>query len=81
MDNATTAGPPVLRVEEADYQYGAGPLTLRLEAIDWSNPVRYDNDVWYPVRGVQIAWNGAELDRREVLVRARRLPPHRAPNR
>jgi hypothetical protein len=59
---------------ESDYRYGAGPLTMRLERIDRSHPVRLDGEDWYLVAGVEIGWNGADLDRREVLVRAHRLP-------
>ena len=71
----------VLTFAEPDYQYGAGPLKLRVEHIDRANPVRYDGENWYRVDGVQISGNGAELGRRQVLVRGRRLPsaPHRTP--
>jgi hypothetical protein len=69
-----TPGPNTITVREEDYRYGGGPLTLRLECIDQGRPLRIDGDDWYLVRGVQIGWNGADLDRREVLIRARSLP-------
>lgn len=60
---------------EPDYMYGAGPLKLRIECVDRARPTAYEGDIWYRVVGVQIAGSGAELSRREVLVRGRRLPP------
>ena len=67
--------PPVnLRLDENDYCYGRGALTLRVDRIDRANPVRFDDDIWYRVEGVQIGWDGAEVGHRLVLVRVRRLP-------
>ena len=60
---------------EPDYMYGIGPLTLRIERIDRTNPTRYDGENWYPVVGMRLTADGRELDRREVLVRGRRLRP------
>jgi hypothetical protein len=68
------ATPATITFRESDYRYGAGPLTIRLERVDRSRPVRLDGEDWYLVAGVEIGWNGGELDRREVLVRAHRLP-------
>jgi hypothetical protein len=58
---------------EPDYQYGVGPLRLRVERIDRANPTHYDGEDWYRVEGVQVSATGAELGRRHVLVRGRRL--------
>ena len=63
----------VIVIAEADYLYGAGRIVLRVEHIDRSHPVDYDDDVWYPVRGVQISMDGTDRGEREVLVRGRRL--------
>jgi hypothetical protein len=65
----------VLYLDEADYQYGVGRLSLRVERVDLANPELYDGEVWLRVEGVRIAHNGVETGRRTVLVRARRLPP------
>jgi hypothetical protein len=62
-------------LRDDDYRYGAGPLTLRLEHVDRGRPLRIDGDDWYVVIGVEIGWDGDDRDRREVLVRAGRLPP------
>ena len=64
---------PVRTFLEPDYQYGVGPLRLRVERVDRAHPVLYDGENWYPVEGVRISANGDELGRRHVLVRGRRL--------
>ena len=63
-----------LVLAEPDYLDGVGPLALRIDRIDRSRVVRYDGDLWYRVAGVEIGYNGAEIRRREVHVRAGRLP-------
>jgi hypothetical protein len=70
---SSPATPVTVTFHERDYRYGAGSLTMRLQRIDRSRPVRLDGEDWYVVAGVEIGWNGADLDRREVLVRANRL--------
>jgi hypothetical protein len=59
---------------ENDYCYGVGPLSLQIDRIDWSRPVRYDGETWYYVHGVHIGREGVKLGRRHVLVRGSRLP-------
>jgi hypothetical protein len=59
---------------EPDYAYGTGQLRLRVEHVDRAHPVDYHGDTWFQVQGVQLSIAGAELGRREVLVRSRRLP-------
>ena len=66
---------PVRVFAEPDYCYGFGPLTLRVERVDWKNPVWYDNEEWYRVEGVEVNHDGVERRKRQVLVRAKRLPP------
>lgn len=63
-----------LVVGEADYAYGVGELHLRVERIDRAHPVNLHGDTFYRVEGIQLTARGAELGRREVLVRGRRLP-------
>jgi hypothetical protein len=64
----------VLDLAEPDYLYGSGPLRLRVEAVDRSDPLRYDDDDWYRVQGVQLDRAGADLHPVQVLVRSRRIP-------
>lgn len=63
----------VLIFGEADYQYGVGPLRLRVERIDRTHPVLFDGENWYIVEGVQISVTGIELRPRRVLVRGHTL--------
>jgi hypothetical protein len=67
---------------ESDYCYGVGTLTMKLHRIEWDRPVPYEGDTWLVVEGVVIDRSGHEGARRQVLVRARRLPlrrPRRRP--
>ena len=68
---------PVTTFAESDYCYGTGPLLMRVEHIDWSRPVLYDNENFYQVDGVEMAADGREIGRRQALVRGRRLGANR----
>jgi hypothetical protein len=59
---------------EADYCYGIGPLTLRVDRVEWARPIPYEGDTWLEVEGTVIDPAGREGSRRQVLVRAGRLP-------
>ena len=65
----------VLKIPEADYLYGIGDLVLRVTEV-YSMQHLLDGD-WLALKGVQIAWNGAELKEREVLVRLSGLTKRR----
>jgi len=67
---------------EADYCYGVGPLTMKVDRVSWGRPVPHDGDTWLEVEGTVIDPAGRDSDRRHVLVRAGRLPeppPRRRP--
>jgi len=65
----------VLKIHENDYQFGLGELVLRVTAV---REVRQlDDGDWLTVVGVQLAWNGAEIGKRETLVRLSSLVPRR----
>jgi hypothetical protein len=69
---------------EADYCYGIGTLTMKIERIGWDDPVRYENDTWLEVEGTMTDRTGQDGGRRVVLVRAAVLPmrpPRRRPHR
>jgi hypothetical protein len=75
-------GWPAREFDEADYCYGIGPLTLKVDRVGWDRPVPYEGDTWLEVEGIVIDKAGREGARRQVLVRARRLPtqpPRRRP--
>lgn len=59
----------VIRIAEDDYCYGLGTLTLRVTGVAQSHDPR-----WVRVRGVEIRWDLADGDTREVLVRRSALP-------
>jgi hypothetical protein len=65
----------VIRLSEADYCFGQGPLTIRLDHVDIAHPIEYAGDTWYRVEGARVDGNGVEIGRCEILVRRRRLPP------
>jgi hypothetical protein len=65
---------PVHEFAESDYCFGIGALTMKVDRIDWERPVPYEGDTWLEVEGTIIDPSGREGPRRQVLVRARRLP-------
>ena len=67
-------GSPVREFAEADYCYGVGPLTMRVHRVGWDRPIPLEGDTWLEVEGTVIDRTGQEGVRRQVLVRARRLP-------
>jgi hypothetical protein len=75
---------PLHQFAEQDYCYGVGPLTMRVQRIVWDRPVPFEGDIWLEVDGTVIDAAGREGPRRQVLVRARRLPmrpPRKRPRR
>ena len=58
---------------ESDYRFGAGPLRIRVERVAWTEPVRYDDESWYEVEGVELTEDGREVGHRQALVRGRSL--------
>ncbi len=71
--NVTAQPGDLLTLPEPDYQYGVGPLRLRVELVDRAHPMVYEGENWYPVDGVQLSSDGKELGSRHVLVRGSRL--------
>jgi hypothetical protein len=65
---------PVHEFAETDYCYGVGPLTLKVDRVEWDRPVPHEGDTWLEVEGLVIDAAGREGARRQFLVRAQRLP-------
>ncbi|GAA1567166.1 hypothetical protein GCM10009827_106120 [Dactylosporangium maewongense] len=61
-----------LILAERDYMFGAGILRLRVERVSTRRFV-HDNDTWVMVEAVEIGWDGAPRDLRQVAVRASEL--------
>jgi hypothetical protein len=59
---------------EADYRQGSGPLRLRLVHVEWSRRVAREGGTWLEAEAVVVDSSGREGDRRQVLIRAERLP-------
>jgi hypothetical protein len=58
----------IVRAEEPDHRYGAGPLLLRVTAVGTFQ--REPDGIWQEVRGHQIGWNGhVEASERYAWVR------------
>ena len=64
---------------ESDYRFGAGPLRMTVDQVDWTAPVQQDGEVWYEVSGTEIATDGRVVGPRRTMVRAGRLAPLRRP--
>ena len=64
---------PVQTFAETDYRFGAGPLRMTVEHVDWSNPVVHDGETWYEIAGVELTMDGREVRRRQALVKGSRL--------
>jgi hypothetical protein len=74
----------VVRVEEPDYRYGAGPLLLRVTAV--GGVQREPDGAWLNLRGYQLRSDGREtgLPERYALVRVAAIrvnPPPQKPKR
>jgi hypothetical protein len=75
---------PVHEFAEQDYCYGVGSLMIKVDRIVWDRPVPFEGDTWLEVEGTVIDGAGREGPRRQVLVRAGRLPlrpPRKRPRR
>ena len=62
----------IIKVGEPDYCFGLGDLVLRITAFVASDVV---DPEWVTLKGVALAWNGAEKDERCVLVRRSGIRP------
>ena len=43
---------------ESDYLYGAGPLRMIIERVDWSQPRMHEGQTWYDVHGTEVSADG-----------------------
>ena len=71
--NEGTRRQPVWIFAEADYRFGAGPLRMTVDQVDWATPVQQDGEVWYEVAGVEFSADGRMVGPRRTMVRAGRL--------
>jgi hypothetical protein len=64
---------PIGTFAEPDYRFGAGPLRMRIERVDWAHPIVQDGENWYEVHGIELSSDGREIGRRQAVVRGSRL--------
>jgi hypothetical protein len=64
-----------LRVAEADYTFGLGPLTLRVTAVVGIE--QYHDEPWVNLRGIELGPGGREGVERPAQVRVAALPAAR----
>jgi hypothetical protein len=65
---------PAHEFAESDYRHGSGTLRLRIVHVEWGASVLRDGSVWLPAEAVEIDSAGRRGDRRQILIRAERLP-------
>jgi hypothetical protein len=65
---------------DEDYRFGAGPMHLTIEDIDWNRPFLQDGEHWYEANGIEMTEDGRVVGRRRVLIRGSRLARLRAAN-
>jgi hypothetical protein len=73
MDRRQGPAAPVSTFAEADYRFGTGLLTIRIERIDWANPLQQGGENWYEIEGVELTSDGREIGHRQALVKASSL--------
>jgi hypothetical protein len=67
----------IVHVDERDYRFGSGPLTLRVTAV---GPVQHTDDgLWINVRGMELRRDGSPVGPtpRYALMRMSALPSRR----
>ena len=62
----------IVGIEQADYCYGLGTLTLRVTEIG-VDLARIPALEWVRLRGIEIRWDGTDGNEREVFVRVSAL--------
>jgi hypothetical protein len=59
---------------ESDYRHGSGTLRLRIVQVDWEHAVIRDGSTWLQADGVEIDSAGHRAGRRQIFIKAERLP-------
>jgi hypothetical protein len=65
---------PATEFAESDYRHGSGTLRLRIVHIDWDHSIIRDGATWLEADAVEIDSAGRPAGRRQILIRAERLP-------
>jgi hypothetical protein len=62
---------------ESEYLFGAGPLHMIIDHVDWSHPRTHEGQTWFDVHGTEVSADGRVIGPRQTAVKAGRLRPSR----
>ncbi|GIF25176.1 hypothetical protein BJ973_007428 [Actinoplanes tereljensis] len=65
---------PAQEFAESDYRHGSGSLRLRIVHIEWAGSVVRDGTTWLEAEAEELDAAGHSAGRRQVFIRAERLP-------
>jgi hypothetical protein len=65
---------PAQEFAASDYHDGAGSLRLRIVHVEWASSVVRDGSTWLEAEADEIDAAGHSSGRRQILIRAERLP-------
>jgi hypothetical protein len=65
---------PAHEFAESDYRHGSGTLRLRIVHVAWERSVIRDGATWLHAESVELTEAGLWAGRRQILIRAERLP-------
>lgn len=59
---------------ESDYRHGNGTLRLRIVCVEWEIAIVRDGSTWLATDAIEIDSAGNPIGRRQIFIRAERLP-------
>jgi len=65
---------PAQEFAESDYEHGTGSLRLRIVHVEWASAVVRDGALWLEAEAEEIDAAGHRAGRRQIFIRAERLP-------
>ena len=65
---------PAHEFAESDYRHGSGTLRLRIVHVAWERAVVREGAIWLQADAVELDEAGLRAGRRQILIRAERLP-------
>ena len=65
---------PAYEFAESDYRHGSGTVRLRIVHVDWEHEIVRDGATWLEADADVIDSAGLRAGRRQILIRAERVP-------
>jgi hypothetical protein len=65
---------PAHEFAESDYRHGSGTIRLRIVHIAWERSIIRDGATWLLAEAIELDATGLRAGRRQILIRAERLP-------